>query len=162
MRVWHVKIQSHVVKTLFPALFHPLNPTLLNHWTFGPSGTVKRNSTKYNYLPCSLSDKLFDKKVESISLDNWTNSKRLEIQWKSEYRMTTFWIWQCHWRATMKSKRFLNGNILIISSLILKKWPWAESDASRKLLKELTFDWEEVPSFVIIGIYMAIYIAHMI
>ena len=160
MRVWHVKIQSHVVdlKTLFPA--HPLNP-IFKFWTFGPSGTVKRNSTKCYYLPCSLSDKLFDKKVESISLDNWTNSKRLEIQWKSEYRMTTFWIWQSHWRATMKSKRFLNGNILIISSLILKKWPWAESDASRKLLKELTFDWEEVPSFVIIGIYMAIYMVHI-
>ena len=46
---------------------------------------------------------------------------------------------------------------MIISSL--KKWPWAESDASRMLLKELTFDWEEVPSFVIIGIYMAIYMA---
>ena len=78
-RVRHVKIQSHVVKTLFPALFHPLNP-IVKIWTFGPSGTVKRNSTKCYYLPCSLSDKLFDKKVESISLDNWTNSKRLEIR----------------------------------------------------------------------------------
>ena len=31
----------------------------------------------------------------------------------------------------------------------------------RMLLKELTFDWEEVPSFVIIGIYMAIHMVYM-